>query len=356
MSAVRAGLALGQQAAYSAAMSGPQSTIRLSDERARQRRRAQRRVLPSVYSGPVGSNSLRRRNSTGIKYLLAALPFLAFVFAFQYVPIFGWLYAFFEYRPGMALSDMEFVGLSNFAKLFVQRRETLRVLRNTLVMSGLGIVASPLPALFAIMINEIGSSKYRRFIQTTTTLPNFISWIIVFGLSFAMFSSGGFLARFQELLGLPVPPIGLLGNNAAVWPFHLGLAVWKSLGWSAIIYLAAISGIDQELYDAAEVDGANRIGKIIHITIPGIMPTYLVLLLLAVSNLLTNGFDQFFAFHNPLVADRIEVLDYYVYKIGILIGDYSYSIAIGIMKTLISIVLLFSVNAITKLVRGTSLV
>ena len=300
------------------------------------------------------SNS--RRKKIGLKYLLLSLPFVLFVIAFSYVPLFGWSYAFFNYRIGFHIADMKFVGFDNFLKLFTERNEILRVLRNTLAMSALNIICSPLTVIFAIMLNEIKSSKFKKFVQTTTTLPNFISWIVVFGLSFAMFSSSGLVNSVLTVFHIPTSEVGILGNNTYVWLFQLGLGIWKGLGWSAIIYMAAIAGIDSVLYDAAKVDGTNKLQTIMNITVPGIIPTYLVLLLLGVSNILNNGFEQYFVFYNSMVSDRIEVLDYYVYKIGILVNDYSYSIAIGMMKTLISVILLFTVNGISKRLRGESLV
>lgn len=304
-------------------------------------------------------NKMNRKKLQGLKYFLIAVPFMIFVFAFSYVPLAGWVYSIFTYKMGMRyldFSNIEFAGLSNFIKLINERDETLRVLRNTLVMSFLNILCTPLPVAFAILLNEIKNSKFRKIVQTTTTLPHFISWIVVYGISFAMFSMNGLVNTILARLGLPVSEIGILGNNDYTWIFQLCLGIWKSLGWSAVIYIAAIAGIDSELYDAVKIDGANTFGAIRHVTIPGIVPTFLVLLLLNVSNLLNNGFEQYFVFYNPLVSDKIEVLDYYVYKIGFLINDYSYSITLGMLKTFVSITLLFSVNLISKKLRGDSLV
>ncbi len=292
----------------------------------------------------------------GLKYLLLALPCVAFVLAFNYVPLFGWISAFFNYRPGFRLTDMPFAGFDNFVKLYIRRVEISRILRNTVVMSLLNILASPLPVVFAIMLNEIRNRTFKRFVQTATTLPNFISWIVVFGLSFAIFSSTGPINALRTALHMPSSTTGVLGSSAWVWPFQLGLGVWKSLGWSAIIYIAAIAGIDLDLYDAAKVDGASKLQTILNITVPGLVPTYLVLLLLNISNLLNNGFEQYFVFYNSMVSDRIEVLDYYVYKIGILVNDYSFSIVIGMLKTLVSVALLFAVNRISRRFRNESIV
>lgn len=300
--------------------------------------------------------NLSGKKKRGLKYLLLALPFVALVIAFSYAPLYSWIYAFFHYQMGHKISNMPFVGFDNFIKLYNQRNEIFRVLRNTLAMSLLNIAFTPLPAVFAIMLNEIKSTKYRKFIQTTTTLPNFISWFVIFGLATAIFASGGLITTVMAKFGVTATNTNIMANNDATWWFQLSLGIWKGLGWQAIIYIAAIAGIDEELYDAAKVDGANKMQTIMHVTVPGLIPTFLVLLLLAVSNLLNNGLDQYFVFYNPMVSDKIEVLDYYVYKVGILVNDYSFSIVIGMLKSLISVVLLFTVNTISKNLRGESLV
>lgn len=300
-----------------------------------------------------------RKKLRGIKYWLLAVPFLIYVFAFSYVPLVGWIYSVFDYKIGQKFLDfgsMVFVGLGNFQKLFTERSEVLRVLRNTLALSALGLLATPVPVVFAIMFNEIKNSKFKKIVQTATTLPNFISWIIVYGVAFAFFSVNGFVSVLMQKIGIQPPVMGILGDVDHTWVLQWILGIWKSFGWSAIIYIAAITGIDSELYDAAKVDGANKIQSILHITIPGIMPTYVVMFLLAVSNILSNGFDQYFMFYNPMVADKIEVLDYYVYKVGFYINDYSYSITLGMLKSILGIVLLFTANALSKKIRGESIV
>ncbi|HIQ99493.1 MAG TPA: sugar ABC transporter permease [Candidatus Scybalocola faecavium] len=297
----------------------------------------------------------KRKMSEGLKLLLLALPFVIFVFMFSYVPLGGWGYAFFDYRPGLSLADCQFVGLDVFAKIWQNRDELFRVLRNTLVLSGMGLLASPLPVIFAIILNEIKNSKFRKIVQTLTTLPNFISWIVVFTLAFAMFSSDGMFNSLFRMMGVDVT-VNIMGNNKIAWTYMWALGTWKTLGWSAIIYIASIAGIDAELYDAAHVDGANRLQTILHVTVPGLYSTFFVLLLLAISNMLSNGFDQYFVFYNALTADKLEVLDYYVYKIGVLTNDYPQSVALGMFKTIISVILLFSANTFSKRLRGQSIV
>lgn len=311
--------------------------------------------FPQQSSVPAPLRTKRLRKE-GITLLLMALPFVLFILAFSYVPLFGWLYAFMDYKPGIPLSQTKFVGLKYFELMMHDGGDMARVLCNTLAMAFLGIAFSWVPVLFAIMITEAPSSKYQKLIQTTTTLPNFVSWIIVFSVAFNFFSTDGMLNNALLKLQWIHTPTNILSSNSAVWFFQTALGLWKNTGWNAIIYLAAIAGIDRELYDAASVDGAGRLRRIIHVTIPGVSSTFIVLLLLSASNILSVGLDQYLVFYNSMVADRIEVIDYYVYRIGLVTNDYSYGIAIGIFKTVVSVALLFSINWISKKVRGNNII
>ena len=292
----------------------------------------------------------------GLKYLLIAVPFILWTFAFCYVPIFGWMYAFTNYQLGRGPFEMPFVGFNNFVRLWNDRADLIRVLRNTLALSFMSIGCSVLPVAFAIMLNDIVNLRLKKLIQTVTTLPHFISWIVVFGIAFAMFSNSGFVATFMMYMGIQINyGAGIMGNVNTIWRFMTALDVWKTLGWSAIIYLAAIAGIDQELYDAAKVDGASKLQTARHITLPGITETYLVLLLLNISNLLSSGFEKYFVFYNSMVSSKLEVLDYFVYKLGIIIGDYSMSVAVSVFKSVVSVALLFFANGVSKRIRGSSI-
>lgn len=297
-----------------------------------------------------------KRWPSGLKLFLMSLPCIIFIFAFNFVPLFGWFYAFTNYKPGLQLADIHFTGLTSFINIFKGDDELLTVLRNTMVMSFISIITSPLAVIFAVFLNEVRNSKFQKLVQTTTTLPNFISWIIVYSLCFSIFSTDGMMNNLLNLLHLPVPKTSILSNDNAVWFFQWALATWKNLGWGAIIYIAGIAGIDVQLYDAAKIDGANRIQTIVSVTLPGLVDTYMVLLLLGIGNILSNGFDQYFVFYNALVADKIQVLDYYVYKVGIMLNNYPLSTAIGILKTFISLALLFTANVISKKLRGNTII
>jgi len=266
------------------------------------------------------------------------------------------MYAFTNYQLGRGPFEMPFVGFNNFVRLWNDRADLIRVLRNTLALSFMSIGCSVLPVAFAIMLNDIVNLRLKKLIQTVTTLPHFISWIVVFGIAFAMFSNSGFVATFMMYMGIQINyGAGIMGNVNTIWRFMTALDVWKTLGWSAIIYLAAIAGIDQELYDAAKVDGASKLQTARHITLPGITETYLVLLLLNISNLLSSGFEKYFVFYNSMVSSKLEVLDYFVYKLGIIIGDYSMSVAVSVFKSVVSVALLFFANGVSKRIRGSSI-
>lgn len=294
------------------------------------------------------------KKKRGLIYLMMAMPFVIFVFLFSYIPLFGWGYAFVDYRTGFSILESEFVGLKHFRAIFTDRNMG-RVFCNTLAMSCLGLLSSPLPVFFAILLNEVRNSKVKKVTQTVTTLPNFISWIIIYGIAYEIFSGNGLLNQIVELLGLPQSQFGIMGNEDATWGFMWSLGTWKGLGWSAIVYLAAITGIDAELYDAAKVDGANKVQCIRYITLPGVLPTYMVLLLLSIGSILNSGFEQYYMFWNPLNADKIEVLDYYIYKLGFTSGRYSYAIAVGVVKNLIGIAMLSIANISSKKLRGESI-
>lgn len=289
------------------------------------------------------------------KLFLYVLPCLIFIFIFKYLPLWGWSYAFFQYKPGRDLFKCAFVGLQNFTALFgnaVMRNNLLRVLRNTFGIQILNYLLMPVPMLFAIFLSEIKSTKFQKAVQTLTTLPHFISWVIMFSLATSLFGNSGVVNAVLKNFG--AEGINILTTDQHVWLIQSLLALWKSLGWSAIIYFAAITGLDQEVYEAAMVDGASRWQKIRYITIPLLIPTFFVLLIMGIGNFLNSGIDQFLAFGNAMNKEYIEVLDLYVYNLGIGNGQISFSVAVGMMKSVVAVVLFALANFASKKVRGTS--
>ncbi|WP_220471189.1 ABC transporter permease [Cohnella cholangitidis] len=294
------------------------------------------------------------------RLFLYATPLLLLIFLFSYLPLYGWIYAFFNVRPGFSLFQSEFVGLKWFKSLVsnpTQTAEVVRVMKNTMAMSVLGIVTSIFPVIFAIFLTEIRSSRFKKWVQVLTTLPNFISWVLVFAIAFMLLSvDSGIINKLMIELGFQDKGVNYLASDQHIWLKMTLWSLWKGLGWSAILYIAAITSIDQELYDAAKVDGAGRFRLMWHITVPGVMPTYFVLLLLSIANFINNGLEQYYVFQNPINKNSIEVLDLYVYNIGLLGANFSFATAISMLKSLVSIALLFFANRLSKIVRGESII
>jgi putative aldouronate transport system permease protein len=308
---------------------------------------------------PKADKQMKYGMASPYKLFLMFLPFLALTFVFAYLPLLGWRYAFFDYRVGDTLSKENFVGFKWFTYLFrnpATVKDILRVLKNTLSMSGLGLAFSWVPIAFAIFLSEMRSTKIRRFVQTFTTVPNFISWVLVYAVALAIFSTDGFISSLMMKLGVWESGKNFLMSNQLTYLKMWLWGTWKGLGWGAIIYIAAISGIDQQLYEAATVDGAGRFQRMWHITVPGLIPTYCVLLLLSIASILSNGFDQYLVFDNASNTGSITVLDLYVYKLGIDKGLIPISTVIGMLKSIISVTLLFSANRISKWIRGESII
>ena len=301
----------------------------------------------------------KRAAAEGKKLFLLILPFLILTFMFSYFPLHGWIYAFFDYRAPLKLSQCEFVGLKWFKTLFsnkTQVAQLIQVMKNTFAMSLLGIATSFLPVLFAVFLNEIKCKWFKNVVQTLTTLPNFISWTLVYAVAFSLFSTTGMMNSVLEHIGLITEPIKFLDSGDHVWLSMILWSTWKGLGWGSIMYLAAIAGIDQEMFEAAKVDGAGRWAIIKNITIPSILPTYFVMLMLSIANFLNNGMDQYYVFMNSFNKSSIQVLDLYVYNIGMTGKSLSLGTAIGILKSIVSVVLLFIVNTASKKTRGETIV
>lgn len=297
----------------------------------------------------------KKQKIRSFKEFLMVLPFILLVAVFAYYPLFGWAYAFCEYRPP-AKPELAEPLTKWFTWMLdnpVRRSELIRVLKNTFAISGLALLFSWFPMFIAISLNEIRFKPFRKFVQTVTTLPNFISWVLVFAIAFNVFSTSGAVNQIGMKLGLidPDMPIAFLKSSEHIW-FKMWLwNTWKNAGWAAIMYIAAITGIDEEYMEAAKVDGANRLQIILHITIPSILPTYFVLVMLNISNFLSTGWEQFYVFQNSFNVNTIETLDLYIYNTG-MNGGYSLSVAICIFKAFVSILLLFVSNKASKKIRG----
>ncbi len=296
-----------------------------------------------------------RNNVRALKEFVYILPFLVLVAIFSYYPLYGWVYAFFDYKPPFPLSMDQFVGLKWFKSMLgnsVKVKQLLQVLLNTFGISGLSLLFSWFPMVFAVFLNEIKCKPFKKFVQTVTTLPNFISWVLVYSIAYCILNSTGVVNTLLMNLGIIDSPQQFLQNSDHIWFKMWVWLTWKNAGWAAIMYIAAIAGIDEQMNEAAKVDGASRMKIIWHITLPSLLPTYFVLVMINLANFLSNGFEQFYVFQNSFNKETIQVLDLYVYNLAMSGGGYSLSTAISIFKSVVSILLLCITNSVSKLVRG----
>jgi len=285
---------------------------------------------------------------TWMLYLMWLIP-IAFFVVFRYVPmIYIWM-AFSDFNIFTPLTESPFVGLQHFRHAFTQP-DFMPALRNTLVLNVLDLVVGfPAPIFLAILINELKFRYFKRFTQTVLYLPHFLSWIIVSGMVVQLFATN--MGLVNDWLGrLGAEPIPFLTTSQNWVRTYISLGVWKNAGWGTIIYLAAIAGISPELYEAAEVDGANRFKRVWHVTLPCLMPTIIILLILNIGGMIGIEFDRPWALRNPLVLDRADVLSTYVFRRGILTFQYSLATAVGVFQSAINVVLLVIANTVAKAV------
>jgi putative aldouronate transport system permease protein len=282
--------------------------------------------------------------------IFMSFPMLIYVVIFAYLPIWGWLMAFQQFKPGFGIFEQKWVGLAQFRFLF-EDDGFLRVLRNTLAMSIISLVLSFVTAIgLALLLNEIKQTGIKRMIQTISYLPHFLSWVIVTGIvATSLSTQDGIVNVVLMKLHLIQEPVLWLGEGKYFWGIVGVSNVWKEVGWNTIIYLAAIASVDPSLYEAAEIDGAGRYRKIVHITLAGIKPVIVILLILNIGWILNGGgFEIQYFLGNGQVLDWSETIDIFVLKYGLKIGNYSLGVAAGIFKTVVSVILLIIANYIAQ--------
>ncbi len=277
------------------------------------------------------------------------IPALLFIFVFSYVPMYGILIAFKEYDIFQGFNASPWVGLANF-KEFLYATEFTTVIRNTLGISLLKlIVGFPAPIALALLLNEVKIPLFKRVVQTVSYLPHFLSWVIVSGFVATLLSADyGSLNIALEKLHLIDEPVNWLTIPNYFWTILIATGLWKGVGFASIVYLAAISGVNPDLYEAASIDGAGRFKKIYAITLPCIMPVISIFLILAIGDLLSAGFEDILLLQSDIVRDVSDVLDTYVYRVGIRNSLFSYAAAVGLFKAIISVALLTIANAIAR--------
>jgi len=285
-------------------------------------------------------------------YLLA-IPVVIWYILFHYKPLYGLIIAFKDYRPGLGIAGSKWVGLKHFISFF-QSYYFGRVVKNTLVISLSSILFGfPAPIIFALLLNEVKSTKFKRTIQTISYMPHFISMVVICGLIHTFTSNTGLITTCAMKFGFPA--VSMLTKANLFVPIYVISGIWQQMGWSAIIYIAALAGVDQQLYEAAEIDGANRWQQTIHITIPSISGTIIIMLLLRLGSIMSVGFEKIILLYNEAIYETSDVISTYLYRRSL--GEFQYSLgaAIGLFNTIINFILIIIFNKISKKVSEVSL-
>ncbi len=307
----------------------------------------------SAQQDALSPAAIGRRNWSSIfrnqgVLMLMSIPFLIHLLVFRYGPIFGWVMAFQRYRPGRSFLDQEWVGLLQFQTLFADPT-FYRVLRNTLAMAAIKLVMGTFFAiLVAVLINETRNRPFKRTVQTISYLPHFISWVVAANLVLEVLGPRGILNDILVGTGLMQERVLWMGRPELFWWIVGWSHVWKTAGFGAIIYLAAMTSIDPQLYEAADIDGAGRLQRIWHITLPGIKPVFVILLILNIGQLMEAGFEQQYLLQNSLVMDYSEVFTIYVLRYGLQLQRYSFAAAAGIFRSAVSIALIITANTVAR--------
>lgn len=313
----------------------------------------------------VGSRLARKAHSLG-NYVrqhwclyLMLIPGLFFLFIYKLLPLWGLQIAFKDYKmfaaetPWKAISASAWVGLKHFRKLFGSS-QFIKVLRNTLEINFLKILwLFPVPILCAILLNEIRNAVYQKLCQTLIYVPYFFSWVVIFGIFYSLLGSYGVVNLVITALGKS--RINFFGDQSVFRSILVFTEGWKEVGYNTVIYLAAITGIDPTLYEAAKMDGANKFRQIRHITLPGLLPTIILMLIMKVGYILTTGFEQVLVFYNPSVYDVADIIETYVYRIGLGQADFSLATALGLFNAVVAFILIVGANTVSKKTLGRSI-
>jgi len=306
------------------------------------------RFLGAGYGSMLRKDFLRNRTV----YLMAA-PVVAFFLVFYYAPMFGLVISFKRFTPALGILGSPWVGLKYFQDFF-ESYFAVRIIRNTILISVLSLVwGFPAPIILALLVNEVRTASFKRAVQSLTYLPHFISLVVVCGLLLEFSQSGGLFNDLRGLFG--ADPIPFFQDPRYFRGFYVASGIWQEIGWGSIIYLAALSAIDPQLYEAATIDGANRFRQLRHITLPSIAPTIVVLLILRLGQLMTVGHEKIILLYNPSIYETADVIATFVYRKGLLDFSWSYGTAVGLFNSLINLALVVMANTISRRVNDTSL-
>ena len=322
-----------------------------------------RRQYICLKTGKEGYEEMKKKGGT-LKYLrqnydmyLLLVPALVYVFIFHLLPMFGILIAFKDYNmfqvpgnPFLSIIESPWAGFKYFEQVF-KRPEFLQAFANTLIISVYKIIFTfPLPIIFAVFLNEVRSTKFQKGLQLIVYLPHFLSWVVIYGIFVSFLGSTGVINSIITSMGFE--PVSFLMDSSKFRGILVISDAWKEIGWSSIIYFAAIAGLDQECFEAADVDGATRLQKIWYITLPSLLPTIVLMLIIRVGNIMNAGFDQIFVFYNPTVYDVADIIGTYVYRMGLGKLELSTGTAVGLFNSVISMILVLSSNFIARKVTG----
>lgn len=285
---------------------------------------------------------------------LMALPVIAYYVIFQFIPMFGIVIGFQRYIPSKGIFGSPWIGLENFTRFFNDVYFT-RLLRNTFLISFYDLLFGfPFPIIFALLLNEIKSIKYKKITQTITYMPYFISLVVICGLISTFSKESGPIAQFISFL-TGTPAKNLLSFPSFFRPLYVSTNIWQGFGWGSIIYFAALSNVDPTLYEAAVIDGAGRFKQMLHVTLPAIAPTIVIMLILRMGSMMSVGFEKIILLYSPITYETADVISSYVYRVGIVQLDYSYGTAVGVFNSVINLILILAANAISRRVNETSL-
>lgn len=294
----------------------------------------------------------REMKKNGLLYLLV-LPVIAFYFVFNYMPMYGVLMSFQNYSPRLGILHSEWIGLANY-KTFFTSPDCVRVIRNTLKISAYSILFGfPMPIIFALLLNELKNGRFKRCVQTVSYLPHFVSMVVICGMIKAFVASDGIIGGiYSRITGVHS---SMLMESKNFVPIYIISNIWQGVGWESIVYLAALSAVDPQLYEAADLDGAGKVRKIFSITLPSIAMTVVTMLILRLGKVMSIGYEKIILLYNPLIYDTSDVISSYVYRVGFGQQNWSYSSAIGLFNSVVNLVLLFVTNGLSKKFSDTGL-
>ncbi len=277
-----------------------------------------------------------------------AIPGIIWLIIFCYIPMYGVVIAFKDYRPGSGFFSGEWVGLKHFIAFFSDKY-AIQAVWNTLKVSVIKLlVGFPAPILFALLLNELQCKPFKKVVQSVSYLPFFVSWVVMWGILYSLLNLNGPLNQILVASGLVSEPIPIMASEKTFIPLAVLSDLWKGIGWNSILYLAAISSVPQEMYESAYLDGANRLQRCMHITLPSIMPTITIMLILAISGILGSNFDQHLLLSNATNITVARTIDTYVYQIGIGTGRFSYATAVNLWRSVISFFLLIGADRLSR--------